>query len=151
MTTMALDVAYRTGWAGSDGATGSIDLAEHKGDLAWMGLVLASHIDRLIAQHHVTELVIERPFYRAGGTAVYALGGLAFVAHMRARCANVPRREVTAWEVKKWATGDRKAKKPAMVAAARRLGWEPKNDDEADAICILSYWLAKNGQQARAA
>lgn len=57
----------------------------------------------------------------------------------------IPCREVDARVVKKALTGDSFASKPDMVAAAKRLGWAVKNDDEADAgavgmVTIESLW-----------
>ena len=44
-------------------------------------------------------------------------------------------------ELKKWATGKGNAGKPRMIEAARARGWEPVDDNEADAQLLLEYSL----------
>jgi Holliday junction resolvasome RuvABC endonuclease subunit len=48
-------------------------------------------------------------------------------------------------EIKKSFTGKGNAPKEAMIAEARRRGYEPVDDNEADAIAILELKLGKNG------
>jgi len=41
--------------------------------------------------------------------------------------------------LKKWTTGKGNANKEAMIEAARARGWEPADDNEADAQLLLEY------------
>lgn len=49
--------------------------------------------------------------------------------------------QVTPTELKKWATGSGVATKDDMVLAARDRGYEPANDDEADAALLREFVL----------
>lgn len=54
--------------------------------------------------------------------------------------------EVSAAEVKKWATGKGNAKKPQMIEACKeRFGITPKDDNECDAMWIYDY-ATKSGK-----
>lgn len=57
----------------------------------------------------------------------------------------VPFVEVTPSSVKRFATGRGNADKAAMIAAARQLGADPANDDEADAFHLRRFGLAAYG------
>lgn len=67
------------------------------------------------------------------------LHGLAGMLELVCRRANVECVEVMPSIVKKVLTGRGNAKKPEMIAAARAMGFDPKVEDEADA---LGVWLA---------
>lgn len=67
------------------------------------------------------------------------LHGLAGMLELVCRRASVECVEVQPTTVKKVLTGRGNAKKPDMVAAARAMGFDPKVEDEADA---LGVWLA---------
>lgn len=49
---------------------------------------------------------------------------------------NIPVRQINPSNLKKFFTGNGKAKKPDMVAQARRFGFKVDNDDEADAVAM---------------
>lgn len=88
--------------------------------------------------HHGMTVAYERPFAR-GAYATRSLWGMAGIIEAvatRRGCAVV---DVTPTELKKFATGSGKADKSAMIAAARRLGYEGDNEHEADAWCLLQY------------
>jgi hypothetical protein len=50
---------------------------------------------------------------------------------------NIPCTGLTVQAIKKFMTGKANATKDEMIAAARRKGFNPKTDDEADAIAIM--------------
>lgn len=66
-----------------------------------------------------------------------------YLAMLEAWCAanNVRLEGVGVGTVKKAFTGDGRAQKGAMIAEAKRRGFAPSTDDEADAIAILAYGL----------
>jgi len=66
------------------------------------------------------------------------LHGLAGMLELVCRRLNVECAEVQPTTVKKVLTGRGNAKKPEMIAAARALGFDPKVEDEADA---LGVWM----------
>lgn len=60
----------------------------------------------------------------------------------------IPYRGVEVSTIKLAATGYGKAKKPAMIAAAQALGFDPRNDNEADALHLLRYGLDEMAKYA---
>jgi len=57
----------------------------------------------------------------------------------------VPYQGVPVGTIKKFLTGQGNANKQAMIDAARRRGFSPADDNEADAIAILLWALETNG------
>ncbi len=84
----------------------------------------------------------EEVMRHAGTTAAHVYGG--FLSHLQAWCdvESVPYAGVPVGAIKKFATGKGNAKKDAMIEAARRRGFDPADDNEADAIAIMLGTLA---------
>jgi len=83
-------------------------------------------------------VVFETPFAR-GRAPTRSLWGMAGVLEACVSEANLPVVDVSVATIKLFATGSGNAPKNKMVAAARRLGYLGKNDNEADAFCLLKY------------
>ena len=81
----------------------------------------------------------------AGTDAAHVFGG--FLATLSAWCEenSIPYSGVPVGTIKRFATGKGNADKQAMIAAMRERGFEPANDNEADAIAILLWALETNG------
>ena len=75
----------------------------------------------------------------AGTDAAHIYGG--FLAILTAFCEshNIPYSGIPVGTIKKAATGKGNASKDDMIAAARREGHNPGDDNEADALCLLAY------------
>ncbi|WP_256996361.1 hypothetical protein [Methylococcus capsulatus] len=78
----------------------------------------------------------------AGVDAAHAYGG--FLAHLTAWCEHhrMPYQGVPVGTIKKHAAGQGNANKAAMVAAMRSMGFDPVDDNEADALALLHWALA---------
>lgn len=74
--------------------------------------------------------------------AAHAYGG--FMAHLTAWCEHhqIPYRGVPVGTIKKHATGKGNAGKDAVIAAVRAWGFDPADDNEADALAILRWAIA---------
>lgn len=83
-------------------------------------------------------VVYERPFAR-GADATRSLWGLAGMVEAMATHNGWPVTDQVPMPIKKWATGNARASKDEMIAAARKMGYDPVNEHEADAICLLEY------------
>ena len=84
-------------------------------------------------------VVYERPFAR-GFHATRSLWGTAGI--LEAVAAQYwPVLDVTPSEIKKFVAGTGRADKPAMIAAAQKLGYKGTDEHEADAFCLLKYAL----------
>ena len=78
----------------------------------------------------------------AGVDAAHAYGG--FMAHLTAWCEHhqIPYQGVPVGMIKKHATGKGNAGKADMIAAMRARGFNPADDNEADALALLGWALA---------
>lgn len=137
---LALDLATQTGWAiAHDGVlidVGTLDLGR---DLS-QGERLCKLWGWLISRLDTDLVVCEQPHLRGGGS--FYLAGLAAVVILWGEVHGVAYAGVHTATLKKHATGNGRAEKPAMVAAAaKRWGIEPGSDDEADALCLLAWAL----------
>lgn len=139
---LALDLSGWVGWArvkqrGKKPTFGSFELEGP--DLAWK----IGQFQRWLEEDQnflepIDALAWERPILTPTDTPaklelLYGLVGICygFVGKRR-----LPWREVAIQEVKKTITGRSNAKKPEMIAAARKVGFWIKNDHEADAIGV---------------
>jgi hypothetical protein len=149
--TLALDLATRSGWAfGSPGcrpACGSIDLPRGGGTAA-LGAVnaaLADALGDLLKMHKPTRLIFEAPAMHMAGRSphtarllIYLAGVTELVAYrwslpcfeaqvqtVRAKLA-IKRREGEQW-------------KPAVIRWCQAQGWQPRDDNQADALALLAY------------
>lgn len=81
-----------------------------------------------------------------GVDAAHVYGG--FLAQLTAWCERhaVPYQGVPVGTIKKFATGKGNANKVAMIAAAKRWGHEPADDNEADALAVLHWAIAQEAK-----
>ena len=111
-----------------------------------VGRFIGSYDDQLNAAidlERPDRLVFEAPLMLGGGdtniTTTRKLMGLAshteFVCHRR----GIVCREANVSTVKKFWAGTGRAKKPEMIAAARRWGHAVRDDNQADALGLWSY------------
>jgi Holliday junction resolvasome RuvABC endonuclease subunit len=78
----------------------------------------------------------------AGVDAAHAYGG--FLATITAWCEHhrIPYQGVPVGTIKRHATGKGNASKDEMLAAVRKLGYKPENDNEADALALLQFVIS---------
>ena len=93
-------------------------------------------------------IVFEEVRRHAGTTAAHVYGG--FLAHLSAWCeqAGVPYQGVPVGTIKRFATGRGNADKAAVIAAMQARGFEPVDDNEADALALLLWAIEARGGQA---
>ncbi len=108
-------------------------------DLGKAGTSFSLWLFDRINLHKCDMVIIERPFMGRNGDTTYRLNGLAFTAHTIAHEAAKPRREVPPKTLKKFATDNGNASKKEMIAAVRSWGFDPQDDNEADALALLTY------------
>jgi len=89
-------------------------------------------------------IVFEEVRAHKGTIAAHIYGG--FLAHLSAWCEfrEIPYQGVPVATIKRHATGKGNADKLAVIAAVRRLGFTPADDNEADALALLD-WALKTG------
>ena len=145
---LALDLGACTGWAvrTTDGVITS-GVAEFRpgrfqgGGMAF--LRFRGWLDELNRTSGPIDAVFFEEVRRHLGTnAAHIYGG--FLAHLTAWCEQrrIAYEGVPVGTIKRHATGKGNANKDAVIAAVRDLGFDPADDNEADALAILSWALA---------
>lgn len=139
MRIIAFDLGSNLAWA-----------YHNKSSISWGCRLFAGHrtvrlaammtfVNALLKTCTVDAVAYETPFAR-GYHATRSMWGSAGVLEACATKAGLPIIDVSVATIKKFATGDGHAPKNAMVAAAAsRWKYTGKNDNEADAICLLKY------------
>ena len=80
-----------------------------------------------------------------GVDAAHCYGG--FMAHLTAWCEHhkIPYKGVPVGTIKKHATGKGNANKQDMIDAVKARGFNPCDDNEADALALLDWALTNGG------
>ena len=148
---LALDLGTTAGWAMrlSDGTIVSGTMAFRPGRYEGGGmrfLRFRSWLDHLLGgAKGIGTVYFEEVRRHAGTDAAHIYGG--FLAHLTAWCElnHIPYQGVPVGAIKRHATGKGNASKDAVVAAMRGRGFSPEDDNEADALAILSWAIDTHG------
>lgn len=150
-TILALDLAARTGWAfGKVGArspiSGSIRFAKPGASLGMVFSTCRVWLRDLVLLHQPNVVVFESPMTPAhmsgktNATTIRLLVGLTAIAEEA--CFGLDCREAKVIEVRRHFIGanpKREQAKALTIAACRRLGWAPVDDNAADALALWHY------------
>jgi len=150
-TVLALDLGTTTGWAlrGYDGliTSGTVSFKPNRYDGGGMRYLRfqnwLSEMDRLVGP--IATIHYEEVRRHIGTDAAHVFGGLMAVLTAWAEMRGVPYQGVPVGTIKKSATGKGNSSKAMMIEAARKRGFFPKDDNEADAIAILLWALKTQG------
>lgn len=138
---LALDIATKTGWC-TESASGTWDFSLKRGESYGMRVVkFKAAVREMIKLENVTIVTYERP---AGLHKSSIMVASEMVGVLQDLCIELGI-EVTnyaAKEIKKHATGNGNAGKPLMIAKAKELGYNPADDNQADAIHL--YRMTKD-------
>ncbi len=149
-TILALDLGTITGWAlrGYDGliTSGTVSFKPSRFDGGGMRYLRfqnwLSEMDRLSGP--ISAIYFEEVRRHIGTDAAHVFGGLMAVLTAWAEMRGVPYQGVPVGTIKQSATGRGNASKSMMIDAARARGFDPRDDNEADAIAIL-FWAIETG------
>lgn len=154
MSTLALDLGTRLGWAvsfGKDGEGkpdvlhGTVEFKTGRfegGGMRW--LRFRKWLDTMHDQHGPIEAVyFEEVRGHKGVDAAHLYGG--FVSNLTAWCEKrqVPYQGIHTGTIKRSATGKGNAGKPAVIAAMKAKGYSPEDDNDADALALLHCVIAE--------
>ena len=150
-TILALDLGTRTGWAlrTNDGSITSGTESFQPQRFEGGGMRYLRFRRWLSELLHMADSIhavyFEEVRNHAGVDAAHAYGG--FLAHLTAWCEhhNIAYAGVPVGTIKKHATGKGNAGKAAVIAAARSWGFDPADDNEADALAILHWAWSTRG------
>ena len=148
---LALDLGTTTGWAirDFDGliTSGTVSFKPSRYDGGGMRYLRFTNwlteIDRLSGP--IEAIYFEEVRRHAGTDAAHVYGGLLAVLTSWGELRGVPYQGVPVGTIKKHASGKGNANKQAMIDAARKRGFNPADDNEADAIAILLWAIETNG------
>ncbi len=144
----ALDLGQKTGWVirNGDGAIASGVQEFRPGRFEGGGMIWLRFRSWLQEVDETTGgvgvVVFEEVRRHLGTSAAHAFGG--FLAHLTAwaEANKIPYQGVPVGTIKRHVTGKGNADKQAVIAAVRALGFNPQDDNEADALAILHWALA---------
>ncbi len=145
MRILALDFATCTGWATADmSGTQRFDLK--RGESPGMRFLrfrawLKEMCNELV---HPEVIAFEQPHHRGGAATELAYGFLTEIK-TRAAAQGIELMPVHSQTLKKWATGKGNSGKPEMIAEAKRRGFDPSDDNHADACLLYEYAKAELG------
>ena len=151
-TILALDLGTSTGWAlsSSDGpiVSGVESFKPRRFEGGGMRFLRFKRWLTEVKGGGLGAVYFEEVRRHQGVDAAHAYGG--FMGTLTAWCEahEIPYGGVPVGTIKRHATGKGNADKAAMIAAARARGFEPADDNEADALALLVYAL-ELGQEAR--
>jgi len=143
MTVLALDLGTKLGWAigfGRDDILhGTMEFKTGRfegGGMRW--LRFRKWLNGMMADHGPIEGIYFEEVRRHIGTdAAHLYGG--FVSQLTHWCElrEIPYQGVPVGTIKKSFTGKGNANKDAMIAEAKKRGFTPETDNDADAIALL--------------
>jgi hypothetical protein len=149
---LALDLGQKTGWAvrNSDGVIASGTVEFKPGRFEGGGMVFLrfrawlQEVDETAGG--IGAVYFEEVRFHRGVTAAHAYGG--YLAHLTAwaEMFKIPYRGVPVATIKRHVTGKGNADKDAVIAAVRALGFDPADDNEADALALLDWVLNTAGR-----
>lgn len=139
---LALDLGTTTGWALRNGdgliVSGTQSFRPGRYDGGGMRYLRFSRwLDEI--GHGVALIAFEEVRRHAGTDAAHVYGGLMATLTAWAELRGIPYEGVPVGTIKRHATGKGNAPKEAMMAAARARGFNPADDNEADALAILVW------------
>lgn len=150
-TILALDLGTATGWAlrGPDALiiSGTAHFRPGRYDGGGMRYLRFTNwlaeIERLSGP--IAALWFEEVRRHAGTDAAHVYGGLMATLTAWAELRAIPYAGVPVGTIKRHATGKGNAPKQAMIDQARARGFEPADDNEADAIALLLWAIETKG------
>lgn len=150
---LALDLGQRTGWAvRTPNGVITSGVAEFKpGRFQSVGMTYLRFRGWLEEIRDTTggigAIWFEEVVAHRGVAASHAYG--AFLGHLTAwaEARHIPYAGVPVATIKRHVTGKGNADKAAVIAAVRALGFDPADDNEADALAILDWALRIGGRR----
>ncbi len=144
---LALDLGTYTGWAVGKKRLQASGVQVFKNDRFSGGgmqfLKFKRWLDELHAMTALTEIVFEEVRRHKGTTAAHVYGG--FLSHLTAwgEENEVPYESVSVGTIKRAWTGNGSASKDLMMLVCKKHGFDPADDNEADAIALLHQRIGK--------
>ena len=148
---LALDLGTTTGWAIRNGRCrilhGTTEFRHSRYEGGGMRyLRFGKWLDQTLEVTGGIDAVYFEEVRRHIGTdAAHVFGGLLATLTSWGEAHGIPYQGVPVGTIKRYAAGKGNADKQAMIASMRQRGFDPADDNEADAIAILLWALDTNG------
>lgn len=146
---LAIDLGGKTGWAmWCDGeiTSGTIDMTKKRGARFEGPGMKFVRFSRWLKTVPLPDLIsFEEVRRHRGVAAAHAYGG--YLSHLTAFCdvREIPYEGFPVGAIKKRATGNGSASKEMMIDSCSKLGIDPGDDNEADALWILLLMVEAEG------
>lgn len=135
---LALDLGQSTGWARNYGAAPRYGVVKFKGKSRGARFVeLIDWLRQFNKVVYMADLIVFETPHMRGGPATRSCVGYASTVEYFAALNGLQVDEYRPDAVKRFACGSGKASKEQMIEAVKKLGYSPKNDNDADAIHLL--------------
>jgi Holliday junction resolvasome RuvABC endonuclease subunit len=139
---LALDLGTKTGWAAQPRGGITSGVQHFKNDRFSGGGMRYLKFEKWLSEMPRPDQVIFEEVRRHAATdAAHVYGGLMAVLTKWCEANKIPYSGVPVGTIKKSWTGNGNANKNLMVDTAKKRGFNPTDDNEADALALLHYWL----------
>lgn len=139
MKIIALDMATKTGWKNNT-HSGVFTADLKRGESPGMRFLrFRAWLKELISASGGVDVLVYEQAHHRGGAATQLCVGLVTEALAMAAEHNAETMPVHTASLKKWATGSGRADKSVMISEAKRRGYKPVDDNEADACLLYDY------------
>lgn len=146
MNVLCLDLGTQMGWAGYRTGlpvkSGTESFAVKTGESLGMRYVrFRNWLDLALRSFGGINIVYYEKVHRHSGTqAAHVYGGLEATLATFCETFNITYQGVGVGAIKKHITGKGNANKSAVIKAVKNLGFDPKDDNEADALAIMDMF-----------
>jgi Holliday junction resolvasome RuvABC endonuclease subunit len=149
---LALDLGTKTGWAiksKNQITSGTIEFKPSRFEGGGMRYLRFQKWLEEINQlsHGIDQVYFEEVRRHMGVDASHSYGG--FLAYLTGWCEDknpkIPYLGISVKVIKKHITGNGNSKKEAVIEAVKKLGFNPKDDNEADALALLNLVTNEGG------
>ena len=145
---LALDLGQRTGWAlqlPGNILSGTVEFRPGRFEGGGMPFVrFRAWLQEMHAANQLAIIVFEEVRRHLGTAAAHSYGGFLSILTSWAEEQDIPYQGCPVGTLKRCTTGKGNANKQAVIAAIKSRGFEPEDDNEADAIAIL-LWAEAHG------
>lgn len=139
---LALDLGTKCGWATNSNAGIAHGMQEFKNDrFSGGGMRFLKFEKWLMELPKPTQVVFEEVRRHAATDAAHVYGGLMAVVTKWCEANKIPYQGVPVGTIKKSWVGKGSCKKDVMIAEAKKRGYNVDDDNEADALALLHYWM----------
>lgn len=141
---LALDLGTKTGWATNSNAGITSGMQSFANDrFSGGGMRYLKFEKWLLSLPKPSQVVFEEVRMHVAVDAAHVYGG--FMATLTKWCESegIPYQGVAVGTIKKFWTGKGNSKKDVMIAEAKHRGFDVEDDNEADALALLHYWMSE--------